>query len=44
MALRDEQAAGASFTVSEVRLIQAHLAEAAPTFDTLASYELKVSS
>jgi len=43
MALRDEQAAGPSFIVGEVRLIQAHLAEAAPTFDTLASYKLRDS-
>jgi 2'-5' RNA ligase len=39
--LRADAGAGPSFTVGEVRLIQAHLAEAAPTFDTLASYRLK---
>lgn len=39
--VRAEDQAGPTFTVSEIKLIQAHLAEAAPTFDTLATYALK---
>jgi 2'-5' RNA ligase len=39
--LRAEGQEGPSFNVNEVKLIQAHLAEAAPTFDTLATYALR---
>jgi 2'-5' RNA ligase len=40
-AIRSEGAPAPTFEVGKVKLIQAHLAEAAPTFDTLASYRLR---